>query len=147
MSLRQVSVLKSRKVFMGLKYTFCNNIKYGLTTNDQDAIFQRQRAVAYLEKSRTQSRLVTMQGVKLDVLKIHCRSCDPLISMQIAQRTGRRYLLRRSTRDCQNLTVDPSTVLTCKEGNHPRNIFGHRTTTKRAMVRHQGLNLLRRPVR
>ena len=48
---------------------------------------------------------------------------------------------------CQmELTVDPATVLGSEEGNHASNVLWHGAALERAVLSHEFLDLVRRPV-
>lgn len=54
-------------------------------------------------------------------------------------------LLGRTTGDGKDLTVDPAAVTAGKEGYHAGNILGNGATTQRAVLGHEGLDLVSGP--
>lgn len=55
-------------------------------------------------------------------------------------------LLRGATGDSEDLAVDPAAVAAGEESHHASDIFGHGATTQRAVLSHEVLNLLSRPL-
>lgn len=51
-------------------------------------------------------------------------------------------LLWASSWDCEHLPINPSTILTCKEGDYPRYILRHRTSSQRTVTCHEALDFL-----
>lgn len=56
-------------------------------------------------------------------------------------------LLGRTTRDSEDLAVDPAAVTAGKESYHAGNILGDGATTERAVLGHEGLDLVGGPLR
>lgn len=57
-----------------------------------------------------------------------------------------RYLLRRTTGDGEDLAVDPATVLGCEESDDTGDVLGESASAERAVVGHEGLDLLGGPL-
>lgn len=55
-------------------------------------------------------------------------------------------LLGRTTRDGEDLAVDPAAVTTGEESYHAGNILGDGATTQRAVLSHEVLDLVGGPV-
>ena len=63
-----------------------------------------------------------------------------------AKRHNKMRLLGRTTGDGEDLAVDPAAVTTGKESHHAGNIFGHSAATERAVLGHEGFDLVGGPL-